>query len=309
MVEEASQVARQSRGPKKPGFIGRSRQVASTGALPSALALHRLRLLLGPRHHLVESLHVELIHVDLHLLVAAILHSRHARSLHQADHLVQVCQGQLRAQVVELFFLKEGRPARSVGDGPTWVDRGQVGDEREAPIKGLPEDGGDNPEPAEMNGRAAWEGVRVSARAWLLSAHGSGRVVRDRVLPDEPDVTRVVLGRHVVIALELLANRPKILRLFDHLQVVGQPHVLVVDRLSEPLRERVQRHVVEENPAALHRVQLGVIDLLGLALDFLQLLLESVAQSLSGLEVHGLGAVEQESVFLRRVGRRSGGQL
>ena len=66
---------------------------SSTGALPLVLGLHRLRLLLGPRHHLVESLHVELVHVDLHLLVAAVLHSRDARSLYQADHLVQVRQG------------------------------------------------------------------------------------------------------------------------------------------------------------------------------------------------------------------------
>ena len=145
------------------------------------------------------------------------------------------------------------------------------------------------------------------ALAWLRSAHGGGRVVCDRILPDEPYVARVVLGRHVVSALELLANRPKVLRLFDHLQVVGQPHVLVVDRLSEPLRERVQRHVIEEDPAALHRVQLGVVDLLGLTLDLLELLLESVAQSLRGLEVHGLGAVEQEGVFLRGGVRRRGG--
>ena len=66
---------------------------SSTGALPLVLGLHRLRLLLGPRHHLVKSLHVELVHVDLHLLVAAVLHSRDARSLYQADHLVQVRQG------------------------------------------------------------------------------------------------------------------------------------------------------------------------------------------------------------------------
>ena len=127
---------------------------SSTGALPLVLGLHRLRLLLGPRHHLVESLHVELVHVDLHLLVAAILHSRDACSLHQADHLVQVRQGQLRAKVVELLLLLEGRPARSVGDGPAGVDRGQVGDEREAPIKRLPEDGSDDPEPADVRGKA-----------------------------------------------------------------------------------------------------------------------------------------------------------
>ena len=43
---------------------------SSTGALPLVLGLHRLRLLLGPRHHLVESLHVELryrVELGVHL--------------------------------------------------------------------------------------------------------------------------------------------------------------------------------------------------------------------------------------------------
>ena len=70
------------------------------------------------------------------------------------------------------------------------------------------------------------------ARAWLPSAHGGRRVVCDRILPDQPHVAREVLGRHVLSALELLANRPKVLRLFDHLQVVDLPQVFMVNPLS-----------------------------------------------------------------------------
>ena len=126
----------------------------------------------------------------------------------------------------------------------------------------------------------------------------------------------------------------------DDLQVVGQPEIHMVDWVAEPLGERVRLHVVQENVAALHGVQLWVVhllgqktkkedlisgmwekwgrhiwkkrgvedcNLLGLPLQFLNFLLEEVAQGLGCLEVHGIRHVEDEGVFLRGGRARAGG--
>mmetsp|Transcript_2746 Transcript_2746/g.9009 ORF Transcript_2746/g.9009 Transcript_2746/m.9009 type:complete len:268 (-) Transcript_2746:358-1161(-) len=232
--------------------------------------------LLGVLEHLVEGVHVEAVHVELHLLVPVVLQRGRARPVHQLYNMVKLHQGQLGARVVELLLLLEGGPAFPVGHrlpqarGRRLLRRG-----------------------SEQR-RLAVKDARHNARN--QAKHGRGAVVGDAVVEDELDVRGEGLHGLVLLALEQALHGGQVHGLADHRPVVVEPEAVNVNRVEEPLGERVAHQLREDELAAEQGLD-GGHERGPLLLQLRELLLRHVAELLCVLKVDAVRSVEDHRVL------------